>query len=55
MDIYQDFGYDSRDHYLRVIAEKYGIKIDTVLYLAEILGDNEDFDGLLTMLEEIEI
>ena len=49
-DIYTDNGYTDRAEYLDSLAEEY--EIDVVLNLAEILGPNEDFDGLVTTLQD---
>ena len=51
-DIYIENGYDTRAEYLDSLAEEYGMDIDVVLNLAEILGPNEDFDGLVTTLQD---
>lgn len=52
--VYQNKGYKNRRDYLMHIAAEYGIPYDTVRVCANILGPNEDFDGLLTMLDEWE-
>ena len=52
-DIYTDNGYTDRTEYLDSLAEEYGMDIDVVLSLAEILGPNEDFDGLVTALQAV--
>ncbi len=44
-------GYESRRHYLECMAEDYGVPMSTVIHLANMLGRNEDFDGLLAALE----
>jgi hypothetical protein len=54
MDVYQENGYKNRNDYLSCIAEDYGIDIDTVTALADILGPNEDFDGLISALNDLE-
>lgn len=51
-NIYQQNGYTDRDDYLTCLAEDYGISIDTVHCIADILGEEEDFDGLVSALEE---
>ena len=51
-DVYQENGYDSRDDYLNSLSEDYGIPLDAVLAVAEILGPDEDFDGLVSNLED---
>lgn len=53
MSIYIDNGYESRRDYLTQLAEDYGVDIDTVLMLAGMLGPNEDFDGLVTHIEDM--
>jgi hypothetical protein len=53
MSIYIDNGYESRRDYLTQLADDYGVDIDTVLVLAGMLGPNEDFDGLVTHIEDI--
>ena len=53
MNIYTDNGYESRRDYLTQLAEDYGVDIDTVLTMASMLGPNEDFDGLVTHIEDI--
>jgi hypothetical protein len=52
-DIYQMNGYKDRNDYLRQLAEDYGVDLDTVYALADLLGPNEDFDGLVTQLEDM--
>ena len=52
MSIYTDNGYASRREYLTELALDMGIKVEDVFALADILGPNEDFDGLVTMLED---
>jgi len=51
--VYQEHGYESRDHYLGTLADDYGVDLETVLCLADLLGPNEDFDGLVTTLEDM--
>ena len=52
MDTYIEMGYKSRVDYLKCLADDYGVPYQTVLTLAELLGENEDFDGLVTSLED---
>ena len=54
MSIYTDNGYDSRKHYLECLADEYGVPVSTVFALASMLGKNEDFDGLVTSLQDAE-
>ena len=53
-NIYQENGYADRDDYLSCLSEDYGVSIEDVYSLAEMLGENEDFDGLVSALEDIE-
>ena len=50
-DIYQDNGYDNRRDYLKSLADDFGVEYSTVLALAEVLGPEEDFDGLVSEIE----
>lgn len=52
--IYQQNGYKDRDDYLTCLAEDYGVPIEDVYSLADMLGENEDFDGLVSALEDAE-
>ena len=53
-NIYQENGYADRDDYLTCLAEDYGVPIEDVFSLADMLGENEDFDGLVSALEDAE-
>lgn len=37
--------------YLQCLAEDMGLEVDTVMEV-DTLGENEDFDGLVTLLED---
>ena len=50
MNDYIEMGYKSRLDYLECLAEEYDR--DKVFALAAILGPSEDFDGLVTALED---
>lgn len=52
MSIYTDNGFKNRDDYLRDLADTYGIDTAIVFSLAAILGSEEDFDGLITSMED---
>jgi hypothetical protein len=52
MTIYQEHGYASRRAYLDSLAEDMGLDRDTVYLMAMMLGPSEDFDGLVTSLED---
>jgi hypothetical protein len=51
---YEEEGYDNRVDYLHGLAEDYGVDFTAVAILADTLGPNEDFDGLVTELEDME-
>ncbi len=51
-DVYRENGYDDRDDYLRSLADDYGVPLDAVLAVADILGPDEDFDGLVSSMED---
>ena len=44
--------WDSREEYIRDIAEDCGVDYQTALMLADLLGDDELFDGFVTGLED---
>ena len=44
-----------RKQYLTDLADDYDIDIYTVLAIANMLGPNEDYDGLVTMLDDLSI
>lgn len=54
LTVYQQHGYKDRDDYLRCMAEDHGASLATVRALADLLGPSEDFDGLVTLLEDYE-
>jgi hypothetical protein len=43
-----------RKEYLNGLAEDFGVSKQTVYALASMLGPDEDFDGLIVALEDIE-
>jgi len=47
---YTDNGFKNRKEYLESLCEEYDR--ETVYMLAEFLGKSEDFDGLVTSLED---
>ena len=53
-NIYRDKGYENRRDYLESLAEEYEVEYETVKALADILGPNEEFDGLVTQLQDLE-
>ena len=49
MTIYEEQGYANRKEYLDMLADDYG---SVVYMLADMLGPTDDFDGLVTHLED---
>lgn len=52
-NIYQENGYTSRKDYLQSLAEEYGVDYQSVACLAALLGSSEDFDALVSAVEDI--
>lgn len=53
LSTYRTHGYNDREDYLSCIAEDYGLDLEQVVRpLANLLGPNEDFDGLISALED---
>lgn len=52
MNIYQEHGFNNREDYLKDLAEGYDMDYSTVEFIADILGESEDFDGLVSALED---
>jgi len=55
MSIYTDEGYESRRDYLTSLADDFGMDEEDVFAIAEMLGSSEDFDGLITSLEDFSL
>ena len=49
---YENEGFANRKEYLDSLAEEYG---PNVYLIAELYGPNEDFDGLVCALEDMEM
>lgn len=52
MSVYTENGYKNRRDYLECLADDYGVEYSIVANLAGLLGSSEDFDGLVTALED---
>lgn len=52
LDRYRDEGADSRYEYLTDLADTNDVPLDVVLTFTDVLGPEEDFDGLVSMLED---
>lgn len=53
-NIYQENGYENREDYLRSLSEEYDVDYHAVHELATLLGESEDFDGLVNAVEDME-
>ena len=51
---YTEYGCKDRDEYLENLALNYGVSEEIVYSLADMLGESEDFDGLISALEDLE-
>mgnify|MGYP001087972401 CR=1 FL=1 len=49
--VYEDNGYKNRTEYLWSLTEDHNVSIETVRLYSDLLGPNEDFDGLVSALE----
>jgi len=52
MNVYQENGYKDRKDYLKSLAEDFDMDYKDVVMLATTLGESEDFDALITSLED---
>lgn len=51
-DVYVANGYENREDYLECLAEEYGVDLESVKALADLMGPTEDFDGLVTTIQD---
>jgi hypothetical protein len=54
MTIYEENGHKNRQEYLLSLADDYGLNPELVFAVADVLGKDEDFDGLISTLEDAE-
>lgn len=52
-NIYAKHGFKNRKEYLQDLSEEYGVSLEEVYALAQLLGENEDFDGLVSSLQDM--
>jgi hypothetical protein len=52
MNPYTENGYKNRKDYLQCLAADYGVPVEAVFAVAAVLGPNEDFDGLVTAIQD---
>jgi len=50
--VYQAQGFENQREYYSHLAEENDVPLSTVLILADVLGPNEDFDGLVSAVED---
>jgi hypothetical protein len=53
-NIYQENGYADREEYLTSTADNYGVPSMVVTELASLLGPEEDFDALVSELDDMD-
>lgn len=51
--ILKDQGYENLNEYLENLSEEYGVDIETVYMMADLLGETELFDGLVSTLGDM--
>ena len=51
MNLYKDNGYKSRTEYLKSLAEEFNISVSEVKMISELIGKEEDFDGLVSEIQ----
>lgn len=49
---YKEKGFNTRNEYLKSVANEYELEDLIVYSLAEMLGASEDFDGLINVLDD---
>jgi hypothetical protein len=52
MSVYTENGYKNRKDYLDSLAEDYGVPLEIVYAAADLFGPEEDFDGLVTTIQD---
>ena len=52
-NIYVKRGYKNREDYLEYLSMEYNVDLIAVKELAYLLGESEDWDGLVNMLQDI--
>ena len=53
-NIYQERGYGNRLNYLIDLSEEYNMPQQEIFAIANLLEPDEDFDGLINVLEDYE-
>jgi hypothetical protein len=50
--VYVRNGFKDRQHYLNSLSDEYGVDMYSLSCIADMLGENEDFDGLISSLND---
>ena len=53
LQVLKEKGYDSLDEYLGELSEDSGVDIEAVYMAADVLGETELFDGLVSMIGDM--
>jgi len=53
-EVYTSNGYKDREDYLNSLADDRGVDRTAVDMIADMLGESEDFDGLVSALDDFE-
>lgn len=48
-----DLDCKTRDDYFEYLADLYGVEVRLVRVTAELLGPDEDYDGLVSMIQDV--
>jgi len=52
-NVYQKNNFKDRADYLACLADDNGVDVVLVLIAADLLGQEEDFDGLVSMIQDL--
>ena len=55
VDVYKEKGYENRKQYIESLADEYNLSVEVVANLAKMLGPSEDFDGLVSACQDIDL
>lgn len=53
LQVLKEKGFDSLDEYLGELSEYYDVDIEAVYMAADVLGETELFDGLVSMISDM--
>lgn len=54
MEAYLEYGAESRSEYLSLLADEHGVDLSIVEEIADLFGPIEDFDGLVSALQDMQ-